>query len=436
MRRLKILLSAYCCEPDRGSEPGVGWNIALGLARHHDVWVLTRNSNRATIEAALGGQRPAGLHFVYFDLPRWLRWWKRGMRGLQLYYYLWQLGVIGKARALHRRVRFDVAHHLTLGRYWTPSFLWVLPVPFIWGPVGGGEDAPRSHYGGYGPTGVIYELLRDAARALAQLDPFVRLTARRSRAGLFATPDTERRIVRLGVNHTVRVHGQTGVSSEELEVVERAETEPGAPFRILTLGRLLHWKGVHLGLAAFAEADADGAEYWIAGEGPQERRLRRRVESLGISERVVFLGQVPRKRALELLHSCDVLLHPALHDFSPTVVLEAMAARKPVLCLDLGGPAVQVTDATGLRVSAPTPEAAVAGLARGLRLLRGDPELRRRMGNAGHERVASLFTWDRKVQLLCRLYADAASGGTEPARNRRARGKAPPRAARSASGVR
>jgi glycosyltransferase involved in cell wall biosynthesis len=406
MRRLRVLLSAYCCEPGRGSEPGVGWNVALGLARHHDVWVLTRASNRATIEAALPEGPPPGLKFVYYDLPAWARWWKRGMRGLQLYYYLWQVGAGGVARALHRRIGFDLAHHLTLGKYWAPTFLWRVDAPLVWGPLGGGESAPITYYGSYGLRGVVYELSRTLAQWLARLDPFVNMTARRSRIALVATPDTASRVERLGARCVRQVPGQTGVSDEDMAVLDGGEDLEPRPFRVLTVGRLLHWKALHLGLAAFARAELADAEYWIIGDGPEEDRLRRLAASLGLRDRVIFRGQVPRHEALVLLRRCDVLMHPSVHDFSPTVVFEAMAARKPVICLGLGGPAVQVSAATGVVVPAADPTAAVAGLARALRRLESGAGLRRQLGAAGRERVEALHTWDRNVGTLLDVYSE------------------------------
>ncbi|MGB8801257.1 MAG: hypothetical protein WCC97_11250, partial [Candidatus Acidiferrales bacterium] len=64
-RPLKILLSAYACEPDKGSEPGVGWNHVKQAARFHDVWVLTRSNNRASIERALATEPMPNVHWIY-----------------------------------------------------------------------------------------------------------------------------------------------------------------------------------------------------------------------------------------------------------------------------------------------------------------------------------------------------------------------------------
>ena len=141
---MRLLLSAYACEPGRGSEPGVGWNWAIELrALGHDVWVLTRANNQGRIEQALESlDRTRRPNFLYFDLPYWLRWWKRGGHGVRLYYYLWQIGVLRVARQAHAIHRFEAVQHLTFGVFRQPSLMGRLGIPFVLGPVGGGEQTP------------------------------------------------------------------------------------------------------------------------------------------------------------------------------------------------------------------------------------------------------------------------------------------------------
>src|SRR5439155_23557282 len=103
-RRLKVLVSAYACEPGKGSEPYVGWNLPLQLSYHHEIWVLTRSNNRECIEAELQRNPQPGLHIAYLDLPRWASFWKKGRRGIHLYYFLWQVRAFFVARRLHREV--------------------------------------------------------------------------------------------------------------------------------------------------------------------------------------------------------------------------------------------------------------------------------------------------------------------------------------------
>ena len=126
-RPLKLLLSAYACEPDRGSEPGVGWHQVTQAARFHDTWVITRSNNRPAIEKALAREALPNVHWVYFDLPPWARFWKKGERGIHLYYVLWQLGAFFTARDLSRRIDFDLVHPVTFVNYWLPTLLLLVP---------------------------------------------------------------------------------------------------------------------------------------------------------------------------------------------------------------------------------------------------------------------------------------------------------------------
>ena len=150
---MKLLLSAYACEPDRGGESGVGWHWALELARlRHDVWVLTRANNQQAIQRA--SPNLPNVRFIYYDLPNWLAKLKKKAPILQFYYLLWQWGAYRTARELHRQEQFDLVQHLTFGVFRHPSFMGRLGIPFIFGPVGGGERAPfrlRMDYGVKGP---------------------------------------------------------------------------------------------------------------------------------------------------------------------------------------------------------------------------------------------------------------------------------------------
>src|SRR3569833_1622416 len=118
---MRILVSAYACEPGKGSEPGVGWFFVRHMSRHHELWVLTRQNNRERIEVELARSPLPNVHWNYFDLPGWMRRLKKVPGGLYLYYFLWQSRASRTARDLHREHAFDLAHHVTFVTYWTPS---------------------------------------------------------------------------------------------------------------------------------------------------------------------------------------------------------------------------------------------------------------------------------------------------------------------------
>jgi glycosyltransferase involved in cell wall biosynthesis len=406
MKRSKVLISAYYCKPGMGSEEGVGWNMTWEMARYHEVWVITRASNRPSIEAGMALESMPTLRFVYYDLPSWARWWARGqLLEWHLYYYLWQICIYFVARRLHRRVSFDVVHHVTFVKYWIPSFLVNLPVPFIWGPVGGGESAPKVFWRDFGLRGKAQEVLRNFGRWLGEHDPFVRLVSRRSTLTWATTEETAARMRRLGAKD-VRLSLGVGLPEQDVRTLGNDLISDGAPVRFISVGRLVHVKGFHLGLQAFAKASLPATEYWIVGDGPERRRLEALAEWLNVEDRVRFWGHLPRKETLAKLQECHVLVHPSLHDSGGIACLEAMAAGRPVVCLDLGGPAALLTKETGCKVTASDPDAAVRDLADAISLLARDSELRVRMGEAGRKRVREAYSWDAKGRLWARLYEE------------------------------
>jgi glycosyltransferase involved in cell wall biosynthesis len=127
--------------------------------------------------------------------------------------------------------------------------------------------------------------------------------------------------------------------------------------------------------------------------------LEDEAERLGVRERVVFAGYRPDATAL--LAELDVFVLPSWVEGLPIVVLEAMAQRKPVVATPVGGTPELVADGeTGLLVPPRDPEA----LAAALRRLLEDPDLARRLGEAGRARVAERFTAAQQTRRVLELY--------------------------------
>ncbi|MGF1542023.1 MAG: glycosyltransferase family 4 protein [Pleurocapsa sp.] len=401
---MKILISAYACEPNRGSEPGVGWHTAWELAKHHEVWVLTRpDDGRSNIEHELARNPNPNLHFVYFTLPVLGGFWQQGSVAFVVHYYLWQVQAYFVARQLHQKINFDVAHHVTFVRYSTPSFISLLPIPFVWGPVGGGESAPKPFWKDFGFKARIYEFMRAFAHKAGELDPFTSITARRSAIARVTTQDTAARVSHLGATK-IEIIPEAGLSHGEIAQLSQCPLPNSSPVQFISMGRLLHWKGFHLGLQAFAQAGLKDSEYWILGEGPERENLQSLAKNLGIADQVKFWGRLPRAETLVKLGQAQVLVHPSLHDSGGWVCLEAMSAGRPIICLDLGGPSVQVTEEIGIKVSAREPKQAIKDLARAMIRLEDDPKLRSQLGQAGRKMVREFYNWEVKAKKLTELY--------------------------------
>jgi len=404
---MKILLSCFACEPGQGSEEGVGWNVAVQSARYNEVWVVTRKFCQPPIEAELQRNPIPNLHFIYVEPFNWQENFKGRQGGLQLHYYLWQVLAYRATKKLHVKLKFDVARHVTYVKFWSPSLVCLLPVPFIWGPIGGGEAAPKPFWQDFSFKAKLYETARDIAQRLGEIDPFTRLTARRSVFTPVTTEDTAKRVRPMGAKN-IQLYSEGGLSKETISQLGEYKLPDSEPIRFISMGRLLHWKGYHLAVRAFAAANLANAEYWVLGNGPERERLEEMARELGAADRIKFWGRVPRSETLQKLGQSHVLIHPSLHDSGGWTCLEGMAAGRPIVCLALGGPDTQVTEATGIKIPALDPDKAVRDMAAALTRLAVDGELRSRLGEGGRQRVREVYDWDVKGEFFAQLYEKVA----------------------------
>ena len=405
---MKILISAYACEPGQGSEPGVGWNFVKEMSSHHELWVLTQSDGRLEIERELQDNPNPNLHFLFFDPLNWqLDLWKAKAE-IQLHYYLWQIQAYFVGRSLDQRVDFDLIHHVTFVKYWSPSFLSLLPAPFLWGPVGGGEAAPKPFWKDFSRRGKAYEWLRVIAQRLGEADPFTRLTAKRSALAQATTEDTAKRLRHLGAP-SIQVFSAVGLSNQDLEMLNHRPLPPTSTTRFISIGRLLHWKGFHLGLRAFIEADLPDTEYWLLGDGPELESLQGIANSSKVANKIKFWGKRPRHDVLGKLSDCHVLIHPSLHDSGGWACLEAMALGRPVICLDLGGPAIQVSNQAGIKVAANNPQQAIKDIAVAMAQFANNRQLISDFGRNSRELVETNFSWPSKVVTTSALYEKLVS---------------------------
>jgi glycosyltransferase involved in cell wall biosynthesis len=395
---MRILVSAFAFAPHTGSEPGVGWRWAHELAREHEVTVITDSSRRASAEPALRESPVPGLTVVYWR-PDWLARLPLHARSAHVVYLAWQFGLMGPAARLHRERPFDLALHLTYGVFRHPCFLGELGIPFVFGPVGGGEDAPWPLKRSLPPREKFKEALRSMANALARFDPTLRHALAHASLILAKTEDT-----RLALPAPARARAavlpEIGIDAPPGRSV--AVREPGAPLKVLFAGRLLGWKGVHLALRAVARAGQRGAllEFTLVGSGPMRERLHRLASRLQFaSGRLHWHDHMPQADLFGLYAASHCFLFPSLHDSSGNVVLEAQSFGLPVVCLDRGGPATLVGRGAGTIVDTRRADetTAVERLADALVDLAEDEPRRRAMGAAALDHAAA-SSWRARVQ--------------------------------------
>ncbi len=408
---MKILLSTYSCRPCQTSEPGNAWRAINEALREHEVWAVIEDGHgyREVTEPWLEKNPLPNFHPIFIKLPPALQWINRYDAVNAVHYHLWQENLRGVVRELHQKVKFDLVHHVTFGRYWSPSGVRDLNLPFIWGPVGAAETPPRSFVRELPLRYRLIEAARDTARNFCERTTSVRDTARAATIAIGVTPESCAALRRLGAKRVEQMP-QLALTDEDLAQFAELPPPPPGPFRAICVGRHVHWKGFYLAIRAFAQfaKNNSDAELWIVNDGPFRGELENTAARSGVSSRVKFLGTLPAYAdVLRALSQSHVLMHPALHEGFGNVCLEAMASGRPVACLDIGGPASQITPETGFAAPPTNPTEAVNALAKFLEKLDRDRTLLAKMSAAAREHVQRNYTMREFNEKMRGFYREA-----------------------------
>lgn len=402
MTKLKLLISAYGCEPGKGSEQGVGWNWVLQMARFYELVVITRSNNRQGIEAALPTTLKGRIRFLYYDPPSIVSRLKCKEKGLYFFYFIWQLGAYREARKLVSSEHFDYAIALTFGSIWMPTLMYRLPVPFIWGPVGGGEAVPFDLIRTLPTRARLPQFLRYLLMAAVRANPLAMGPIRKALVVLARTEDTAR-LIPLPYQRKVRVVLETAISEDLLARPVRSQVlAHEGPLRVIYTGRLVAFKNIPSALHAVARARAAGTdiELIMVGDGPERKHLEVLACALGIDDVVTFLGSVSQARVVEELKSSDLYLFPSLREGGVWSLMEAMAVGLPVVCVKSSGMAIITDEASAILVEPLSQGHMIAGFTAALVELARSPERRRELGLNARRRIEDHFRWAHKGDFM------------------------------------
>lgn len=404
---MKVLLSAYECEPNRGREQGRGWNWALQLASlGYEVWVLTPQRNQDLIETALAQAASPNLHFVYIPDSALIHNYVKGKKGTVLRYLLWQKQAYDIARSLDQEHNFDLVHHLTMGSVTGGSWLWRLKKPFVYGPAGGGQVAPpilkKYFYKGW-----QVEALRSfIMQRVVPLNPFLRDTFKRTDLVLAANSDTVDLMKQLGAPRA-EFFADVGIP-DDFFLEAPPVRSPNAELRLFWVARMFPRKALLLALEALSKVNPTiPVKLVIAGGGEQQKYLDGWIEEFDLQGKVEFLGFLSWNAVREQYLKNDVMLFTSLRDTTGAQLLEAMALAMPIITLDHHGAKDSVPANAGIKVAVMNPEDTVIAMARAIEYMYENPEARLNMGQAGYE-YAKTQTWTHKVLKISTYYEQLA----------------------------
>ena len=406
---MKVLISAYDCKPNHGSEAGNGWNWAWHLAElDHEVWVLTFANNQEVIEAELALQPVSQLHFIYIAAPVWIKRYAKtipGDFGWQSSYLAWQKRAAEIARQLDRKHGFDIVHHVTWASITAGSWLWSLNKPFVFGPVGGGQTTPplfKKYF-------LKHQWRKEAVRSLifeklAKFNFISRQTVSKADLVLATNSDTYELAKRLGA-HRVESFSVIGLAQNYLPKQLPTRTA-ASELRLLWIGSPIPTKGCLLALESLAKVDPSVPwKLTVIGFSSSDRDLMSAIDNLGIKDRVDCRGRIPWSELKHKYLNHDVFVFTSLRNSLGAQLIEAMGCGLPIITLNHQGAKDFVPENASIKVPVTNPIQTSMAIARAVEHMYQNAEQRREMGRVAYE-YARTQTWSTKAHQMSQYYQE------------------------------
>lgn len=401
-----ILATCYAVNPYKGSEDAMGWNFVYQIARFRKVIAITRENNRIHIEKYMEENPDSvyeNIQFLYFDLPYWMRFWKKGSRGAMLYFYLWQKGIISFIKK--QNLDFDIVHNVNFHNDWTPSFLWKLKKPMVWGPVGHHPLIPEQYLKDYSKKYIIKDRLTWLVKKFFwKFSPSLKKTVKYS---------NHIWCMNSGVPEKLNIDKNKyslypSVASEDF--YQKEEVPQKSDFTVISVGRFVPLKGFDLTIRSFAnflnqlsENDKGKCKLILVGAGEQKMFYKDLIKQNKIENFTEIVEWIDRKDLMKMYEKSSVFLFPS-HEGAGMVVPEALSFGLPVVCLENEGPGEFINHTCGFTVPQQGYNETLQGLSNALHRLFSEKNLQKEMGTGARKRFNERFSWEKRGEHLNSIY--------------------------------
>lgn len=405
----RVLVSALACHPQRGSEAFFGWSAVCALRERYDLDVLVEENTRDALKHE-NEKRPLGFRAHFVGRKRTFHS-NRLIARVQSWVQTFESPglILAKGSELHRRLPFDLAHHITISTWRTPCHLWRLKIPLIWGPIGGGESFPWRCRPALSPSAQIFEAARETSNWISKRSRAVRATARQATWIFAANQETQKLLSGLrGEAGGVEIQSPAIFSSGRIaELGKGIDAKPETvPLRIFAGGNLEGRKGLAIAFQALKIVKKEGIPfiYQLGGDGPERKHLEGLAQGLGLGGQVFFQDSLRGEKYFEELRQTHIFMLPSLREHTGLTLLEAMLAGCLPVVADAGGPGTFVAPDRGFKIPLGQPEAMAASFAEVIRTAHRQGHLIRQFGEKAASFVATNFTEESYASKIGSLY--------------------------------
>lgn len=405
-KSISVLVNAYACSPDMGSEPGMAWNWCVNLAKYCELHIITEGEFRDKIETVVPTLPQGGnMHFYYNPVSEEIRkmCWNQGDWRFYKYYREWQWKTYEMTKDICRNTHIDILHQLNMIGFREPGYLWKIEgIPFVWGPIGGLKQFPVAYLKGAGLKMQLFNRMKNCIN-VCQIKHGKRVGNALRRASLLISsiPDSYRAIKKYRHLESV-VIPETGCFPSDDIPLERFD---GKEFHVMWVGKFDFRKQLPLALRALSVANNRNIMLDVYGTGSEAQvaSVKQSARMLGIEQQVVWHGSQPNHVVMEEMKRAQLFFFTSISEDTSTVVLEAISNRLPVLCFDACGMAAVIDGTVGMKIVLSDPQQSIDDFAKALNALEGDRELLKRLSQNCKARQREL-SWDNKARQMVELY--------------------------------
>ena len=409
---LKVLINAYAVSPNMGSEPGMGWNWCVNLAKYCELHIITEGEFRDKIESVVPTLKQGkNMHFYYLpiggdnekkskDIRK--RCWNQGDWRFYIDYAKWQKRALRQALYIVNHHHIDIVHQLNMIGFREPGLLWKIEgIPYIWGPTNAKEAFPVAYLRGASIKKRMFIHLKNTITWFQlKTSNKVHKAAQMAAVVVAASTDSANSIKKhLKIEPIVINESGCYTVKKGMEHIYPKET-----FDLIWVGRFIFTKQLGLALKSLATTGNSQIRIHIVGGSlEEEKKYKKEAQSLGIEKQCIWHEKISHDKVQELMQQCDLFFFTSIAEGTPHVILEAFNNNLPVLCFDTCGQGDCVNNDVGIKIPLSTPDQSVKDFAEKIEYLYAHREVLARMSENCKKRAEEL-SWEKKAKQMVELY--------------------------------
>jgi len=395
---ISVLINAYACAPNMGSEPGMAWNWVVNLSKYCKVYVITEGEWEKEIEITIR-QLPQreNISFYYIPVSEKIRkmCWDQGDWRFYFYYHKWQKKALAKAKEICSSKNIDILHQLNMIGYREPGLLWKIKnIPLVWGPVGGFGGIPLSYVFEFGLKGAIKQILKNFINRIQVYQPNIYMAVKKSDLILAANSESKYALQRFRSDEVYLIN-ETGAN----QITQSSKNFNTNPLKLIWIGKNDNRKALPLALSVMKNLIKYPIELHVIGIDKSKVKKSLLVDL----KKIYFYDWLTHQAVQEHLRKCHLLFFTSLNEGTPHAVIEALSNGLPVICHDVYGQGDVIDNSCGIKIKMLNPKRSIEEFSKEIIKFFSEREILEILSEGAYSRAFEI-SWENKITKLFNLY--------------------------------